>query len=57
VRPIKGEFDPKARCQIDVTAKVGTPNFEAVLSSTERLLVSILDRARPCGQMSARQSG
>ncbi len=35
----KREFDPKARCQIDVTAKVGTPNFEAVDSSTERLFV------------------
>jgi hypothetical protein len=35
----KREFDPKAMCQIDVTAKVGTPNFEAVHSSAERLFV------------------
>ena len=35
----KREFDPKAMSQIDVTAKVGTPNFEAVHSSAERLFV------------------
>ncbi len=35
----KREFDPKAMCQIDVTVKVGTPNFEAVHSSAERLFL------------------
>lgn len=35
----KRKFDPKAMCQIDVTVKVGTPNFEAVHSSAERLFL------------------
>jgi hypothetical protein len=39
VRWIKREFDPKTMGQIDVTAKLGTLNFEAIHSSTERPFV------------------